>query len=291
MEPHSIEEFIGTELIEERGRYNLLIEEVVDEMFKMLNGDKHFFNLDFIVTIDRKGTSIYTRFWQRLLQSKGKIPGHVSLKKSVQGVFYIRSNHEIDTGSLKNKKVGIVVDAINKGDEIQEVIGVLTNMGASVEIVYSYISNESTIQKIRKEKILFKSCHEGDKEGYSRFRKNITIFNSSSTEPLDTDHVFAFYKIIPEIDSVTLKSILENFSKELNLKGDITESELIGELSGNPLITLDIIEPPISNLPKFPSSLREYIKTFERLQIRCRVDNHQRGVTKLNLMFFTPPKI
>lgn len=288
--PHSIEEFIGTEIIEERGRYNLLIEEVVDEMFKMLNDDKHFFNLDFIITIDRKGTSIYTRFWQRLLQSKGKIPGHISLKKSIQGVFYIRSNYEIKTENLKNKKVGIVVDAINKGDEIQEIIEVLTNVGASVEIVYAYISKKSTIQKRKKEKILFKSCHEGDEEEYSRFRKNITIFNSSSTEPLDTDHVFASYKIIPEIDLVTLKSMLENFSKELKLEGDITENDLIGELSGNQLITLDVLEPPPSNLPKFPPSLQDYIKTFERLQIRCWVDNHQRGVTKLTLMIFTPPE-
>lgn len=181
----------------------------------------------------------------------------------------------------------IIVDSIDDGDEIKNVLQSLSEYRDRIKEIFSFISNEKGVKSLNENKQFglsnITSWRTMSGEAYKNFYKDYVLaYLSSLVEPMDTDHPYITYSLSGDKISVeSIREIIEEcISDTLKTKVKLEEDKLstcyIQSFSAS---FLDEEAQKLINSPNKGANL-------EQITIRARVKMPKENKTRFSITVY-----
>lgn len=274
------------------------------DIFDFYTNNKELFDeVNAIVTVDRTGSHIYHPFIENV-EETGRYSIHkLNLSSDRKAALDRVAIRKSTFGSKAH--VMILLDSINKGGEVTELVTNLLKDVLIIKHIVVYLSKKETLGKLKSKKdfkkVSIHTIHEAESiEEYNSKYREMLVYKQSSNIPTDPEHVYLHYSILPKIECDELVELVYNSIESLKQTDEIDitsdedflalDSEFIRqftiEIFGNIKDSLVCIDDFFSKNDMSCNGV-----SFGRAQIRIKIDNSLPRRTRLTNMFFISPEL
>lgn len=167
-----------------------------------INDPTLFENVDVVITSDRQARHLFANSI-RELENLGIT--HANLKQFSHRLppSEIQFKKQPCELSIPNRRIMILVDAINRGEEINNIVEFVKQNDGVLKSIYAHLINKDTFEKLQNEPnfkdILIKGKHIVPSDEYATIHETFIAFNHSLKDPSDSEHLRAKYLFTPRI--------------------------------------------------------------------------------------------
>ena len=252
--------------------------ELIHEANSFINDHTLFENVDMVITSDRQARHLFEHSTQEL-ENFGIT--HVNLKKISHNLppSEPQSKNQTCELSIPQSKIMILVDAINHGNEINNIVEFIKENDGVLKSIYAYLINKDTLERLQNEPyfkdILIKGKHIVRSDEYSTIHEKFIAFNHSLKNLTDSEHLSAKYLLTPRITKKDTNKMISYIKNRLSKKTPFfysNENLLAADSNLHRRFTIGNKE----NLSLKNIGIDEKIAKFaslERLQIRFNISN------------------
>lgn len=257
-----------------------IIATIEGELSKLMSDELLSENTTNILVIERKGVNLFHPFFNSLLEIHNL--SSINLYRKSPNAR-IRSSAPIN-----GEEAILLTDAVGKGNEVTQIINLLSKKGITVFKVCGYAAKNETLKKLKTQfsHITFKFLHETeDEKSYIENLWKLTPVYHSRIEPLDSDHPFYLFLFVPKIKQSDIKKIIDSlcsdiFGNEYSIHND-------DELMSNDIVGYRV-ESTDSNsmIKKIITKWEKDHFQMEKVQLSFRFDSSK---SQLRVMAFCSP--
>lgn len=250
---------------------------LIHEANSFINDYALFENVDIVITSDRQARHLFANSISELekfgittinlKQISHKLPSsEISSKKQTREF------------SIPNRKIMILVDAINHGKEINDIVEFVKQNNGDLKSIYAYLINKDTLETLQNKpyfkNILIKGKHIVQRDEYSTIHEKFIAFNHSLKNPTDSEHLYAEYLLTSRITKEDTNKMIVYIKNRLSEKTPFYsyENRLAVDSNLHRRFTIEMKDTlsikSIGIDEKFAKSI-----SLERLQIRININN------------------
>ncbi|HHV25243.1 MAG TPA: hypothetical protein GXX65_12285 [Methanosarcina sp.] len=174
---------------------------------------------------ERKGANLFHLFFDRI--SKKHNISYVKIYNS-SPIFRVKNKK-----TTCHKKSILLTDAIGAGTEVSKTIIELKHLGMPISKVCGYVAQEETLKRIESEfpgiQFKFKRVVKNEKEYKKCMFCELVPYSHLKMEPLDLEHPFYIYAIMPKIEQAEIKELLFKNCKNLFKNIELEEKDIEGD--------------------------------------------------------------
>jgi hypothetical protein len=251
--------------------------ELIYEANSFINNYTLFENVDIVITSDRQARHLFANSI-RELENLGIT--HVNLKHISHNLppSEIQSKKQTRKLSIPNSKIMILVDAINHGNEINDIVEFVKENGGILKSIYAYLINKDTFERLQSEPyfkdILIEGKHIVQSDEYSTIHEKFIAFNHTLKNPTDSEHLYARYLLAPRITKDDTNKMIIYIKNRLSKETPFysNENSLAADSNLHRRFTIETKDNPSIESIGIDEKIAK-IASLERLQIRFNINN------------------
>ena len=251
--------------------------ELIYEANSFINDPTLFENVDMVITSDRQARHLFAN-------STGELENlgitHVNLKQFSHNLppSKIQSKKQTRELSIPNRKIMVLVDAINHGNEINNIVKFVKENSGVLKSIYAYLINKDTLERLQNEPyfkdILIKGKHIVRSDEYSTIHEKFIAFNHSLKDTTDSEHMRAKYVLTPRITKDDTNKMITYIKNHLSEKTPFysNENRLAADSNLHRRFTIEIKDNLLIESIGIDEKIAKIV-SLERLQIRFNISN------------------
>lgn len=250
---------------------------LIHEANSFINDYTLFENVDIVITSDRQARHLFANSISEL-DKFGITP--INLKRISYKLpsSEIQSKKQTREFSIPQRKIMILVDAINHGKEINDIVEFIKKNGGVLKSIYAYLINKDTLERLQNEPnykdILIKGKHIVQSDEYSTIHEKFIAFNHSLKNLTDSEHLYAKYLLTPRITKEDTNKMVAYIKNRLSKKTPFYSYENVLAVDPNlhRRFTIEMKDSSSIKSIGIDKKVAKYI-SLERLQIRINISN------------------
>ncbi|OEU43486.1 hypothetical protein BGV40_03840 [Methanosarcina sp. Ant1] len=179
-----------------------IITKIETEMSQLISDEILSEESTFIYIVERRALNLIHPFLNSIIDH--------------HNVGFIRVNRDdkiqIRQNSNDGSKCIVLTDAIRRGEEISKIIRFLTEKNIKILKVCGYLACRKNVERVKKEfpttKFIFVHNVEASEE-YNQYHVELIPIHQSRIEPLDSEHPYYTYNILPKINKLDAPQIIQ----------------------------------------------------------------------------------
>ena len=251
--------------------------ELIYEANSFINDPTLFENVDMVITSDRQARHLFANSISEL-DKFGITP--INLKRISHKLpsSETQSKKQTREFSIPRRKIMILVDAINHGNEINDIVEFVKENGGDLKSIYAYLINKDTLEILKNKPhfkdILIKGKHIVQSDEYSTIHEKFIAVNHSLKDPTDSEHLYAKYLLTPRITKEDTNKMIAYIKNRLSEKTPFYsyENRLAVDSNLHRRFTIEMKDNLSIKRFGIDKKIAKSI-SLERLQIRVNISN------------------